>query len=63
MGHYDLTDAEWKAIEPHLPNKVRGVKRVEVSLTSSAPGGDALQSALTPCGHPCAEACFAWRAP
>jgi transposase len=26
MGRYDLTDAEWKAIESHLPNKVRGVK-------------------------------------
>jgi len=29
MGRYDLTDTEWKAIEPHLPNKVRGVKRVD----------------------------------
>jgi len=29
MGRYDLTDAEWKAIEPHLPNKVRGKKRVD----------------------------------
>jgi transposase len=25
----DLTDAEWKAMEPHLSNKVRGVKRVD----------------------------------
>ncbi len=29
MGRYDLTDAEWKAIEPHLPSKVRGKKRVD----------------------------------
>lgn len=29
MGRYDLTDFEWKAIEPHLPNKSRGVARVD----------------------------------
>ena len=29
MGRYDLTDFEWKAIEPHLPNKPRGVPRVD----------------------------------
>ena len=29
MGRYELTDAEWKAIEPHLPNKPRGVPRVD----------------------------------
>ena len=27
MGRYELTDGEWKAIEPHLPNKPRGVPR------------------------------------
>lgn len=29
MGRYELTDLEWKAIEPHLPNKPRGVPRVD----------------------------------
>ena len=29
MGRYELTDWEWKAIEPHLPNKPRGVRRVD----------------------------------
>jgi transposase len=28
MSRYDLTDLEWRAIQPHLPNKVRGVPRV-----------------------------------
>ncbi len=29
MARYELTDFEWKAIEPHLPNKPRGVPRVD----------------------------------
>jgi transposase len=29
MGRYDLTDFEWEAIQPHLPNKPRGVPRVD----------------------------------
>jgi transposase len=29
MGRYELTDREWKAIERHLPNKPRGVPRVD----------------------------------
>jgi transposase len=29
MGRYDLTEKEWRAIEPHLPTKVRGVPRVD----------------------------------
>ncbi|TPN44659.1 transposase, partial [Mesorhizobium sp. B1-1-7] len=29
MSRYDLTDFEWCAIQPHLPNKVRGVPRVD----------------------------------
>ena len=29
MGRYELTDFEWKAIEPFLPNKPRGVPRVD----------------------------------
>jgi transposase len=28
MGRYDLTDFEWDAIKAHLPNKPRGVPRV-----------------------------------
>jgi hypothetical protein len=29
MRRYELSDVEWSAIEPHLPNKVRGVARVD----------------------------------
>ena len=29
MSRFDLTDFEWRAIEPHLPNKPRGVPRVD----------------------------------
>jgi putative transposase len=29
MSHYDLSDAEWAVIEPLLPNKSRGVERVD----------------------------------
>jgi transposase len=29
MRRYELSDFEWAAIEPHLPNKVRGVRRVD----------------------------------
>lgn len=29
MSHYDLTDFEWCVIEPLLPNKPRGVPRVD----------------------------------
>lgn len=29
LRRYELTDMEWKAIEPHLPNKPRGVPRVD----------------------------------
>jgi transposase len=29
MGHYELSDREWKAIKPHLLNKPRGVPRVD----------------------------------
>ena len=28
-GRYDLTDVEWSVIEPLLPRKWRGVKRVD----------------------------------
>jgi len=29
MAHHDLTDFEWSIIEPLLPNKSRGVPRVD----------------------------------
>ncbi len=29
MGRYDLTEFEWRVISPLLPNKPRGVKRVD----------------------------------
>jgi hypothetical protein len=29
MGRYDLTEKEWPAIRPHLPNKPRGIPRVD----------------------------------
>jgi transposase len=29
MGRYELSDFEWNAIKPHLPNKPRGVPRVD----------------------------------
>jgi len=49
MARYELTDFEWRAIEPHLPNKPRGVPRVDDRrvlngifwvLRSGAPWGD-----------------------
>ena len=30
MKRYDLTDFEWSVIEPLLPNRPRGVPRVDV---------------------------------
>lgn len=29
MDRYDLTEREWQAIQPHLPNKARRVPRVD----------------------------------
>ena len=29
MSRYGLTDFEWRVIEPLLPNKLRGVPRVD----------------------------------
>jgi len=49
MARYELTDFEWKAIEPNLPNKPRGVPRVDDRrvlngifwvLRSGSPWGD-----------------------
>lgn len=36
MGRYDLTDFEWKLIAPLLPQKSRGVKRVDDRRVISA---------------------------
>jgi transposase len=36
MGRYDLTDEEWNAISPVLPQKSRGVKRVDDRRVLSA---------------------------
>lgn len=29
MARYELTEFEWRTIQPHLPNKPRGVPRVD----------------------------------
>ena len=34
---YELTDYEWAAIKPMLPNKPRGVQRVDDRTTGSRP--------------------------
>ena len=56
MNRYDLTDFEWSVIEPLLPNKPRGVPRVDDRrglngimwvLRSGAPWRD-LPSAMGP---------------
>jgi transposase len=31
MSRYELTDFEWRVIEPLLPNKPRGVPRVDTA--------------------------------
>jgi transposase len=58
MSRYDLTDFEWRVIEPLLPNKPRGVPRVDDRrvlngifwvLRSGAPWRDL------------PERCFSWR--
>ena len=49
MARFDLTDFEWSVIQPLLPTKVRGVKRVDDRrvlngifwrLRTGAPGAD-----------------------
>jgi len=32
---YELSDYEWTAIKPMLPNKLRGVRRVPTSCAAS----------------------------
>lgn len=36
---YELTDYEWTAIKPFLPNKPRGVPRVKTGACSTASFG------------------------
>lgn len=38
MSRYDLTDFEWRVIEPLLPNKPRGVPRVDDHRVPGADG-------------------------
>ena len=33
---YELTDCEWAAIRPMLPNKARGVRRGTIDVSSTA---------------------------
>lgn len=52
MSRYDLTDFEWRVIEPLLPNKPRGVPRVDDRrvLTGGA-GGTGSGSGVTTGGR------------
>jgi transposase len=36
-GRYDLTEFEWKKIQPLLPDRPRGVARVDDRLWPNAP--------------------------
>ena len=36
---YELTDYEWAAIRPMLPNKARGVRRGTIDVSSTASAG------------------------
>jgi len=54
MSRYDLTDREWRVIEPVLPNKPRGVRRVVSGelrpLLPEAPGHEGVDIARWPSG-------------
>ena len=39
MMRYELTDYEWAAIRPMLPNKARGVRRGTIDVSSAADTG------------------------
>ena len=39
MMRYELSDYEWTAIKPMLPNKPRGIRRVKTVACSMAPFG------------------------
>jgi transposase len=38
MSRYDLTEFEWRVIEPLLPNKPRGVPRVDDRRVTASSG-------------------------
>lgn len=46
MARFDLTDFEWEVIQPLLPSKVRGVKRVDDRRVLTVSSGGCGQ------GHP-----------
>ncbi len=46
---YELTDYEWAAIKPFLPNRPRGCRAARV-LRSGAPGRDLPDAQLRICG-------------
>jgi transposase len=37
MMRYELTDYEWAAIRPMLPNKARGVRRGTIDVAAMSP--------------------------
>jgi hypothetical protein len=49
---YELTDCEWFAIKPLLPNKPRGVPREMTAVSSMASSGSCAQA---PLGATCPE--------
>ena len=57
MMRYELTDYEWAAIRPMLPNKARGVRRGTIDVSSTASAGCCASGApwrdLPDCYGPC----------
>jgi transposase len=57
MMRYELTDYEWAAIRPMLPNKARGVRRGTIDVSSTASAGCCDPGApwrdLPDCYRPC----------
>jgi transposase len=54
---YELTDYEWAAIRPILPNKARGVRRGTIDVSSTASAGAAIRRTMArslpePMHHP-----------
>ena len=45
---YELTDFEWTAIRPFLPNKPRGIPRATTEVSSTASSGFALRRDIKP---------------
>jgi hypothetical protein len=50
-GRYDLTEFEWNVINPLLPNKVRGVPRVDDRRVLNGIFFDCSNSVLSYCVH------------